>query len=115
MPDQVTENPIQAAASITPKYIESAIASEHYFTAADGERFAKWGEQFANEEVSAPLCLITFCVLVLTNGDTATGESACASQADFDAEKEKQLARQNAINKIWPLEGELLKQSLAQE
>jgi hypothetical protein len=56
--------------------------------------------------------LLTFCVLVLRNGFTVTGESACASSENFDAEIGRKIARQNAVAKIWPLEGYLLKQRL---
>ncbi|EHK3106390.1 hypothetical protein J3858_004443, partial [Salmonella enterica subsp. enterica serovar Irumu] len=51
-------------------------------------------------------------VLVLENGYTVTGESACASPENFDPEIGRKIARQNAIAKIWPLEGYLLKQQL---
>lgn len=62
--------------------------------------------------VPSPLSLLTFCVLVLDNGFTVTGESACASHENFDAEMGRKVARQNAISKIWALEGYLLKQSI---
>lgn len=62
---------------------------------------------------SKSLGLLTFCVLVLKNGFTVTGESACASPENFDAEIGKKIARQNAINKIWPLMGYELKSKLA--
>ena len=55
---------------------------------------------------------LTFCVLVLKNGFTVTGESACASPENFDAELGRKIARQNAVNKIWPLEGYLLKNKI---
>ena len=58
------------------------------------------------------LDLLTFCVLVLRNGFTATGESACASPENFDAELGRKIARQNAVAKIWPLMGYALKQDL---
>ena len=45
-------------------------------------------------------------------GYTVTGESACASPENFDPEIGRKIARQNAIAKIWPLEGYLLKQQL---
>ena len=60
----------------------------------------------------SPLLLLTFCVLVLRNGFTVTGESACASPENFDAEIGRKIARENAINKVWMLEGYLLKQQL---
>lgn len=59
--------------------------------------------------------LLTFCVLVLRNGFTVTGESACASPENFDAEIGRKIARQNAVNKIWMPEGYLLKQKLSEQ
>jgi len=64
-------------------------------------------------EPSGPLSLLTFCVLVLRNGFTVTGESACASPENFNAEIGRQLARANAVNKIWPLMGYELRTKLA--
>ncbi|EFE6934811.1 hypothetical protein K4E57_004334 [Escherichia coli] len=46
---------------------------------------------------------------------TVTGESACASPENFDAEIGLKIARQNAVNKIWMLEGYLLKQKLSEQ
>ena len=60
-----------------------------------------------------PLSLLTFCVLVLRNGFTVTGESACASPENFDAEIGRQIARQNAVSRIWPLMGYELRSKLA--
>ena len=60
------------------------------------------------------LGLLTFCVLVLKNGFTVTGESACASPENFDAEIGRKIARQNAINKVWPLMGYELRSKLAE-
>ncbi|AXT46388.1 Gp49 family protein [Chromobacterium rhizoryzae] len=103
------EQEIQAkgltAPRITPADIEAEISSEHYFTAADGV--------VGNDEVDTPcstrdciqLGLLTFCVLVLRNGFTVTGESACASPENFDAEIGRKIARQNAVSKVWPLMG----------
>lgn len=54
-------------------------------------------------------------MLVLSNGFTVTGESACASPENFDAEIGKKIARQNAVQKIWPLMGYALKNKLAFE
>ena len=65
-----------------------------------------------HESRTADLSLLTFCVLVLRNGFTVTGESACASPENFDAEIGRKVARENAINKIWPLMGYELKTRL---
>lgn len=56
--------------------------------------------------------LIT-CVLTLKNGYTVSGESACADPANFKEETGKALARKAAKNKIWALEGYVLKNKLA--
>lgn len=58
---------------------------------------------------------VNFCVLVLRNGFTVTGESACASPENFDAEIGRKIARENAVAKIWPLLGFSLKQKLASQ
>jgi hypothetical protein len=57
---------------------------------------------------------LTFCVIILKNGFTVTGESACVSPESFDAEIGRKIARTNAVNKIWPLMGYVLKQRLSE-
>lgn len=135
MSDQDIEREIQdkglTAPRVTPADIEANIVSEHYFTAADGVD----GADIATSRAESPhealmvialdddvpkdgtpmaaLSLLTFCVLVLKNGFTVTGESACASPENFDAEIGRKIARQNAVQKIWPLMGYELKVRLA--
>jgi hypothetical protein len=97
---------------VTPDHIQSIISSEFYFTAGEGVLGASaMGTKPAGKADS--LNQLTFCVLVLQNGFTVTGESACASPENFDAEIGRKIARENAVRKIWPLEGYLLKQSLS--
>ena len=95
------------APRVTPDDVASSIVSEHYFTPMDAvrERSVRVGDE-------VPLSLLTFCVLVLKNGFTVTGESASASPENFDAEVGKKIARANAANKIWPLMGYQLKERL---
>tara|TARA_R100001039_G_C1845090_1_gene105441 strand:+ start:524 stop:1153 length:630 start_codon:yes stop_codon:yes gene_type:complete len=57
---------------------------------------------------------LTVCVLTLRNGFTVTGESACVDPANFDAEKGRHYAREQAFGKIWMLEGYLLRDQLHQ-
>lgn len=59
-----------------------------------------------------PGSCLTVCCMKLANGFTVTGESACASPENFNAEIGKKIAFEQARNKIWMLEGYLLKQSL---
>ena len=122
--EQSIEQDIQSkglnAPRLTPDHIDSVIQSVHFFTAGDGyagalassEEFNSLpeGERFINPPQQ--LDLLTFCVIVLKNGFTVTGESACASPDNFDAEIGKKIAYQNAREKIWMLEGYLLKQKL---
>ncbi|RQQ19717.1 hypothetical protein DF107_18105 [Burkholderia stagnalis] len=114
--DDAIEREIQTkgktAARVTPADIEAVIAETHYFTAADGVLGAAVADG-VEVGATAPLGLLTFCVLVLRNGFTVTGESACASPENFDAEIGRKVARANAVAKIWPLEGYLLKEKLA--
>lgn len=129
MSGQQIEDEIVAKGKTAPRVtiadIESKISSEYFFTAADGVigaaavdalhcRHAEVNTEAGETPVIAHQahCLLTFCVLVMKNGFTVTGESACASPENFDAEIGRKIARQNAVNKIWLLEGYLLKQRL---
>lgn len=119
MSDETIEQEIQSkgltAPRVTPADIEAQIASEHYFTAADGVRGDDW-DKYLNSQAcfgDSPLNLLTFCVLILRNGFTVTGESACASPENFNAEIGRKIARQNAVQKIWPLLGFRLRDNLA--
>lgn len=113
--EQRTEVAIQKAGKIapriTPEDIDAAIVSEYFFTAGEGVSGAT-GEYPNNGHPGQPLALLTLCVLVLRNGFTVTGESACASPENFDAKIGRDIARKNAREKIWMLEGYLLKQRL---
>jgi hypothetical protein len=115
MTDQTIEQEIQAkgltAPRVTPADIEANIASEHYFTAADGIASPNAVNPRAGYDTQS-LLLLTFCVLVLRNGFTVTGESSCASPENFDADVGKRIARANAVQKIWPLMGYELRSKL---
>lgn len=113
---EVVPEPTQAPASapsVTIADIDENIIAEFYFTGADGVRGT--GHLFQTDKTSAALSKLTFCVLVLRNGFTVTGESACLSPENFDAEKGKQYAREHAIEKLWPLMGYALKEKLARK
>ncbi|OWG18353.1 hypothetical protein KDK82_1832 [Delftia sp. K82] len=117
--EQSIEAEIQAkgktAARVTPDDIQREIVEETYFTAAEGRH----GHSHKNhgfdydEPADSPLNLLTFCVLRLRNGFTVTGESACASPENFDAAIGRRIARENAVQKIWPLLGFRLRDKLA--
>jgi hypothetical protein len=121
--DTQIETEIQAkgltAPRITPADIEANVISEHYFTAYDGRYGALHNGSYVGREVPkvndddlVALELLTFCVLVLRNGFTVTGESSCVSPENFDAEIGRKIARANAIDKVRPLIGYELKSKL---
>lgn len=121
--DQAIERAIVSAGAniaprVTPADIEAAIVSEHYFTAREGVLgmlAADGVPPGIYEQANAapqPLGLLTFCVLVLRNGFTVTGESACASPENFNSEIGRRIARENAVSKVWPLLGYALKERL---
>lgn len=57
-----------------------------------------------------PDTTLTVCTLILENGFTVTGESACVDPKQFNQAMGEQIAFTNALEKIWPLEGYLLRQ-----
>ena len=96
--DQKLEYEIQNkglnAPRLTPAHIDSTIKDISYHRLTD---------------------VLTVCVLTLMNGFTVTGESACVSPENFDEEMGKKVAFENAREKIWMLEGYLLKEKLYQK
>lgn len=115
MSDKEIEQQIQAkgltAPRVTPGDVERNIKSEFYFTAGEGVLGqSQMGSKPAGRADS--LNRLTFCVLVLDNGFTVTGESACVSAENFDPEIGKKIARTNAVSKIWPLMGYELTQRM---
>lgn len=81
------------APRLTPAHIDATIVAEDFHV--------------------FPGTTLTVCALTLRNGFLVTGESAAASPANFDEEIGRKIARDNARNKIWALEGYLLRQKLA--
>lgn len=99
------------APRLTPNYIDSKIKATEYILPRDVCKRDNGVEIF---DAPLPLQTLTFCILTLENGFTVTGESACASPENFDVEIGKKIAYQNAREKIWTLEGYLLKEKLHQ-
>ncbi len=80
------------APRLTPDKIDAAIVGEEYHV--------------------FPGTTMTVCALKLRNGYVVIGESAAASPENFDEAIGKRIARDNARNKIWALEGYLLRNQL---
>lgn len=81
------------APRLTPTYIDEQIVEEQYHV--------------------FPGTTLTVCALRLKNGFHTVGESAAASPENFNAELGRKIARDSARNKIWALEGYLLRTRLA--
>lgn len=94
--EQVIEKEIQDknlnAPRLTPEHIDSVIVGETYTNLPDGRTVV--------------------CQLTLKNGFTVDGKSACVSKDNFNQEIGNKISRSNAREKIWELEGYLLKQKL---
>jgi len=78
---------------LKPDNIEEVIVGENYFV--------------------FPGTTVTVCCLKLRNGYCVIGEAAAVSRENFDYEIGQKVARQHAKDKIWALEGYLLKQRIA--
>ena len=95
--EQEIEREIQeknlTAPRLTPEHIDRAIIGEQYHVFEGSQ--------------------LTVCCLTLKNGFTVTGESACVSPENFNAEIGRKVAREKARDKIWALEGYLLKSKLS--
>lgn len=95
--EQAIENEIQSkglnAPRLTPDHINDQIVAEQFHI--------------------FPGTTLTVCALTLRNGFNVVGESAAASPENFNEAIGRKIARDNARNKIWALEGYLLRSKLA--
>lgn len=126
MSEAAIESEIQAkslnAPRLTPQLIDSLISAERYLhcggavwstLTVDGSGICARDVEFDIPTTLALTCL-TICVLVLRNGYTVVGKSACASPSNFDPELGRKIAREDARRQIWALESYLLRSHLAE-
>lgn len=83
---------VAVAPRVTLESMEAKIDSENYY----------------NHDI------FVMCVLQMKNGFYVVGESAPASRANYDPELGRKFARENAIRKLWKLEGYALREKLAE-
>lgn len=97
--EQAIEKEIQAkglnAPRLTPDHIDAQITKEDFHV--------------------FPGTTLTVCALTLKNGFQVVGHSAAASPENFDKDIGRKIARENARQKIWPLEGYLLRSRLHEQ
>jgi len=77
---------------VTESHIEGIIVNETYTRMPSGK------------------CLV--CELTLRNGFTVRGEASVVDIANYDEKIGKPIARKNAVDKIWLVEGYLLQERL---
>jgi hypothetical protein len=100
----------QTEPRVTPEQIEGQIVGEVYINAYDAALATG-----ADTDITVldKLRTMTLCFLILKNGYTVTGQSACAHPDNFDENIGKKIARDDAVGKIWALEGYVLKSKLS--
>lgn len=77
---------------ITQEHIDAIIVSKTFIVLPDG--------------------VTTICQLILKNGFSVLGSSACVDPANFDLQMGRDIAFKNAQDKVWELEGYLLKEEM---
>lgn len=80
---------------VTDDDVEKAIVEELYDFLSDGKT--------------------TVCTLVLYNGFTVRGYSACVDPANFNEADGKKYSRERAVNEVWPALGAILAEKLYQQ
>jgi len=80
------------APRLTPDDIDNVIKETHFFV--------------------FPGTTTTVCCLVLQNGYTVVGKSACVHPDNFNQALGEKIAKEDARQQIWALEGYLLRQCL---
>jgi len=90
--EQDIKDKVLTAPRVTPDSIDLKIVGEQYYV--------------------FPGTTVTVCALKLENGFVVVGQSAAASKDNFNEHLGAKIARADAREKIWPLEGYLLRESL---
>lgn len=90
---KIQEKGLTKAPRLTPAYIDSRIKTVEYMV-LQGR--------------------ITVCVMTLQNDFVVIGESAATSAENFDKELGEEMAFDEARERIWELEGYLLKERIYQ-
>jgi len=104
-----------AAVAVAPRVsladITAKIADTYYVT---GDLIASHGGdgEVGMDPVPPNLNILTVCMIVMTNGFIVIGKSAPASPENFNAQLGRNLAYEDAVRQLWPLEGYLLRQRL---
>lgn len=94
--DEAAASVAKTANRVTLKSIEDKIASMEYLHSLVAPHY-------------------TIALVHMKNGFVVTGQSAPADSKNFDLELGKRFAREDALRKVWALEGYLLREQLSHE
>jgi len=94
------------APRVTLDKLNNEIAAENTFNL--GEALRALGQP-----APADADLTTVCAITTKLGFVLVGTSACVSKENYSAEIGHKIARQKAVDQLWPLEGYRLKAELA--
>ncbi|MCW6831681.1 Gp49 family protein [Salmonella enterica] len=100
-------------ATVSKESIEAKIKSVIYLNVGAGVEATDGGT--THQEILNNLNLVTLCIIILENGFKVEGVSACVDPANYDESKGRECAYENAFNKIWELEGYMLRQALYEQ
>lgn len=103
------------ALTVTKDLILSRIRSVHYVNVGAAVLGQQPADTTLTHEDLGELSLVTMCFIVLENGFKVEGVSACVDPAKYNAEIGQQMAYENAFEKIWQMEGYLLKEAMYQD
>lgn len=101
--------------TVTKELIDSKIKAVYYYNAADAAKSAFVDSEALPAEDLANLTLVTHCIIILDNGFKVDGISACIDPTRYNEQIGKECAYEEAYNKIWQLEGYLLKQGMYEQ
>lgn len=98
--------------TVTKEHIQSKIKAVYYYNGADAAKSAFADGEALPAEDLANLALVTHCIIILENGFKVDGISACIDPTRYDEQIGRECAYEEAYNKIWELEGYLLRQGM---
>jgi len=103
------------ALRVTKELIESRIRSVHYVNIGAAVLAQQPEESTLTHEDLGELSLVTTCYIIMENGFKVEGVSACVDPANYDETLGRSCAYENAFEKLWQLEGYLLKEAMYQD
>lgn len=99
--------------TVTKESIEAKIKSVIYLNVGAGVEATDGG--VTEQDVIDNLNLVTLCVIILENGFKVEGVSACVDPTNYNEEIGRKCAYENAFEKIWQLEGYMLRQAMYED